>query len=359
MTTLIQTTATANSIRSVLQFFSKNSKHEFPHQLAGPLFRILLSLEEDQTKVTNNSDNSTYNSNELLHILLIVKNTENGTEGQNTNNPIPLTLELLQAIEETLLAIAVVLQYIDIYEVCPWFNAGEGLVELRQEMVKTVLSGVNGLSGKSEQEPPLLQLNGWPDEEAKIARSLSKTVVWDDGGELYSLYVLGDEIELETAVEIGQEWVDQITGKTFVMDRLTKEDIKVVQENSTVGYRDDYYELVLGNPHLANLSRCIREVAGDGAKIPVSWILVHTNYSLGLACTLPAYTLQGFGQKALNSLLHEYRKVVEQQWALHVDGGGRKLKAYNFIDDNNEGSKRQFKMFFKEGRKVEWIGIQV
>ncbi|KAJ3025866.1 UNVERIFIED_CONTAM: hypothetical protein HDU68_006568 [Siphonaria sp. JEL0065] len=131
MTTLIQTTATADSIRSVLQFFSKNSKYEFPHQLAGPLFRILLSLEEDQNKVTSNTNNRTYKSNEILHILLIVKNTENSTEGQNSNNPIPLALEFLQALDETLLAIAVVLQYIDIYEVFPWFNAGEGLVGIR------------------------------------------------------------------------------------------------------------------------------------------------------------------------------------------------------------------------------------
>ncbi|KAI9328742.1 hypothetical protein BDR26DRAFT_873718, partial [Obelidium mucronatum] len=193
---------------------------------------------------------------------------------------------------------------------------------------------------------------------------------WDDSEHKYGMYVLGEDVVVKgiDGTSVGDVWVDD-SGSKFMMDRLTREDVAVIKANSTVGYRDEYYDTVLGDPHLRSLSRCVRQInvdsdTGTETMAAVSWVLVHLNYSVGLAGTIDTHMKKGLATRALTSLVIAYREYVSSQWNQieSSKGGSLNLRPYCYVLDSNIASRRLMvdKLGFARvaNETFEWMGIR-
>ncbi|ORY41401.1 hypothetical protein BCR33DRAFT_719004 [Rhizoclosmatium globosum] len=170
----------------------------------------------------------------------------------------------------------------------------------------------------TQGEKPMLFHNAWEHKSAEAAHTAASNVIWS--GKPYDMYILDDSVNVD-GFQIGHEWVDERSGRRFVMDKLEKTDRDLMKKYTTVDYRDSYYDLLLEHPVLSGLTRCVREITGD-QKHAVSWSVVHPNLSVGLTTTVPESMRMGLAGIAVKSLLVAYREAVSRVWNQGLPGDG-------------------------------------
>ncbi|KAJ3025860.1 UNVERIFIED_CONTAM: hypothetical protein HDU68_006562 [Siphonaria sp. JEL0065] len=348
MATQLATTPT--TITKLLQYLqSHTTVSTFPYPLAGILIGSLITLCD--LGLADNDD---------LNLFVITRDQKSlhlASVELDDPNKVNQNLEL-RGIEQGNL-LAALLAYRDGPNSI-WFSDNQSE---SQELLKLVFTTLNSLY--AEEQHPHLFLAGWECKTILDVRKVVKEIVWDDHP--YGVYVLDDEVSLGSdVIAVGQEWMDDSMGKRFVMDHLARTDVEEMKKLSTVPYSDEYFDLVFGNPQLVNLSRCVREIVtkdGQEITIPVSWALVHSNYSVGLASTIETHTKKGLAAKATASLVKGYREFMDEQWEKHIgEKSASRVRPYCFILHDNVASKRVFegKLGFRrlEGEDHEWMGVR-
>ncbi|ETV84556.1 hypothetical protein H257_03728 [Aphanomyces astaci] len=117
----------------------------------------------------------------------------------------------------------------------------------------------------------------------------------------YELHVLDAAVPVK-ATALGASW--NVDGETFEMDSANSSDAASILSLASVGYDPAYILELLKHPIFSQLMRVVRLAS---TKRAVSWSLVHSDFSIGLLGTVPAYRRKGLVGLALSSTVEAYR----------------------------------------------------
>ncbi|ETW00710.1 hypothetical protein H310_07267 [Aphanomyces invadans] len=145
------------------------------------------------------------------------------------------------------------------------------------------------------QQPAVLRLPGLESSYCTyIDANVRGGVQWKPTNG-YELHVLDPAVVVK-ATALGSSWT--VDGETFEMDVADPGDIAPILSLASVG----------------KLARVVRVAS---TKQPVSWSLVHSDFSIGLLGTIPEYRRKGFAALALGSTIAAYRTLAaanESRW---------------------------------------------
>ncbi|RHY28122.1 hypothetical protein DYB32_006239 [Aphanomyces invadans] len=175
-------------------------------------------------------------------------------------------------------------------------------------------------------------------------------VLWKDtnGCRLYLL----DAATPVKSLPIGATF--NVDGDVYMMDTAVATDAAPILSLSSIGYGDEYIVQLLKHPVLSKLMRVVRVVA---TKTPVSWALVHHDFSLGLVGTDPAYRRKGLVRLAFGSTIDAYREAIRSG----VDGWFG-LQPHCFVLSDNyasQGLMASMGFVHVQDKEFHWMGVIV
>ncbi|KAJ3290340.1 hypothetical protein HDU79_003364 [Rhizoclosmatium sp. JEL0117] len=320
-------------LRTLLRHISQKTTHStLPYPLCG---RLVLDL------ASNMSDYESNRSETDEWLLIDSECAESDISDTD-----------ISKIEKVISAMVVARQEGLFYALTAWMS------NPNPDILKEYYNVINELKD-TQGEKPMLFHNAWEHKSAEAAHAAASNVIWS--GKPYDMYILDDSVNVD-GFEIGHEWVDEKSGRRFVMDKLEKSDRDLMKKYTTVDYRDSYYDLLLEHPVLSGLTRCVREITGD-QKHAVSWSVVHPNLSVGLTTTVPESMRMGLAGIAVKSLLVVYREAVSRVWNQGLPGDGLvPMRPYCFIFHDNVASQKLYEgtLGFRkvEGVEYHWFGVK-
>ncbi|RLO07881.1 hypothetical protein DYB28_007591, partial [Aphanomyces astaci] len=199
-------------------------------------------------------------------------------------------------------------------------------------------------------DPHMVGLRAVEHNHYVAIQDIVNRVLWKDTNGC-GLYLL-DAATPVTSVALGATW--QVDGDTFEMDSALPSDAPAILSLSSIEYDEDYIYSLLKHPVFSKFLRVVRVAA---TKQPVSWALVHNDFSLGLVGTDPAYRRKGLVRLAFGSTIEAYRDAIR---VADVDWFG--LQQYCFVFSDNVASQRLMASmgFHQVHDKIfHWMGVLV
>lgn len=162
--------------------------------------------------------------------------------------------------------------------------------------------------------------------------------------------------ELESYVSIGEEkWTnpcylyeateivsnfEELIPEGYYLDSLKKYDVHIVDHFYTYRNKDSYLDIT---DDISNRpSSVIRLLDGT----PVSWVLIHSDNSLGIMYTREKYRKMNFGKIVSADLIN---KSLNEGYKPYI----------HIITDNENSIKLALAVGFKQISEVDWIGYEL
>ncbi|KAH6599057.1 hypothetical protein BASA50_003266 [Batrachochytrium salamandrivorans] len=165
--------------------------------------------------------------------------------------------------------------------------------QLRQVAVQLLLQSVKTMMHSKAKGDQGLTLSACPMSCLPFVDTMA-TYNWLGG--IYHLF-MANAPTARYNVAIGSSWVDEVTGETFVIDRLQASDIPSVMAEVTVNYSRHYVDLI-GLSYPCSEMNCVIRAFPPGVDPtlssrlvgkPVSWAMTHDDLQLGVLATVDAY----------------------------------------------------------------------
>ncbi|KAJ3282412.1 hypothetical protein HDU76_008715 [Blyttiomyces sp. JEL0837] len=158
-------------------------------------------------------------------------------------------------------------------------------------------------------------------------------------GTFYYQLVCPDHVVLQSR-EIGETWVDERTGEQYIMEVLSIEDAEWLKKESTFHYDEDYLQFILSAHPNHKFSRVIRTFPD---REPVSWCLLHGNFTLAMVFTIPSYRRKGLSTICVGTSCVAFRNWCREEYSRDGTFEGVNVVLPNcMIDVNNAASLRMF-----------------
>ncbi|KAJ8322789.1 hypothetical protein O5D80_008320 [Batrachochytrium dendrobatidis] len=181
--------------------------------------------------------------------------------------------------------------------------------------------------------------------------------------DVYHMYVTKSPIN-KYNVAIGDCWVDDTTGETFVIDHIKESDIPAIMLERTVDYGVDYVRFATLEYPLSQLNCVIRvfpkgvdPVSNPSLGVPVSWAASHHDFQIGMLATIDSYRRRSLAAKCVEVVSQLQLHFLKSNFETLL---GDSILSFGFVKEGNDASAavmEQCGYSRYEQDQFQWLGV--